>query len=463
MSIGLVTANSLPSVYDRKALEDEEMMLISVGRTKLKVPFDTFGAVSNALSTFAPDGKPTMEPGWTITLKDEFSGRSTSVTASTLLSVMQALATFSVKKGIYIPEIPPIEEPEPVTQTKAVAKKPGRKKAAPADEKGAHTAISAEAVEEAPRSSRKVKAATNDAVEEAPTAETIPETPKPSRKKSDRVAKAEQDGVESQAAPANEPDQAKPEPTTRKPRKVRAARQQDVAPPEVTAETRETPAVSPPKKSGRRKAETVEAKTRRADDAGNKSLEVIADVPPVEQRAAKAEPEKKLRKTRGIEAATVTSAAETTASDGGSSDPLTVPDYEGGPLAKALVPDHAKPEAPVKGEGIPSYMADYKMAYILDGGEYRFDFTPLQINPKSKRKVLGVPTDPNATTVPGYEIKSNGDHVGWIIVEEKMLFALGLPNSRDGNQAAANGSVAGIVRKILFGVVPAVDKIRRAA
>jgi hypothetical protein len=140
-----------------------------------------------------------------------------------------------------------------------------------------------------------------------------------------------------------------------------------------------------------------------------------------------------------------------------------VPDYEGGPLAKALVPDHAKPEAPVKGEGIPSYMADYKMAYILDGGEYRFDFTPLQINPKSKRKVLGVPTDPNATTVPGYEIKSNGDHVGWIIVEEKMLFALGLPNSRDGNQAAANGSVAGIVRKILFGVVPAVDKIRKAA
>jgi hypothetical protein len=459
MSIGLVTANNLPSVYDRKALEDEEMMLISAGRTKLKVPFDTFAAVSNALAIFAPDGKPTMEPGRTITLKDEFSGASTSITASTLLSVMQALATFSVKKGVYIPKIPPIEEPELVVQTKASAKKLGRTKTTAAETAASAPVIEEVPATEAPRSRRKAKAVADNAVEETPANEATSETPKPSRKKSGRVAKDGQAEVVSQADAESETNQTIPPSTAKKPRKIPAAKLQKTLAPEVIVKTPEEPVAPSTRKPGRPKASPVVANIDA--DVGETLTEVIAKNPGVEQTVAKTKPEKKLRKTKEIETVGAPTAAKTVS--GGSGEPLTVPDYEGGLLAKALVPDHTKPEAPVKGEGIPSYMADYKMAYILDGGKFRFDFTPLQINPKSKRKVLGVPTDPKAATVPGYEIKSDGEHVGWIIVEEKMLFALGLPNSRDGNQAASNGSVDGIIRKILFGVVPVVDKIRKAA
>ncbi len=483
MSIGVVTANNLPAVYKRKALEDEEMLLIEVGRTKLKVPYDTFAAVSNALATFAPDGKATMEPGWTVTLKDEFSGRSTTVTAHSLLFVMQSLATFAVKRGVYIPEIPPIEEAAPADQ-KAEPKKRGRKKAGAA-EKADAASTAAETppvgVETAKPARRGRKASQSTAVEPVQ-AETAPpaasQVLKPARK-AGRPAKARKADEISAPAPVEAvTPAASSEPTAvaEKPKRGRAAkntapatevkpakkgrgrpaRLSDAKATEVVAATPEVSIAETPKKPGRRKKAEVATqpatKSKKVKAEKAETVSTPAAKPMAPQPAAKA-PAPKSRKLKTEPTAAATQAGQ----------PLTVPDYTGGPLPKALVSDHAKPAAAVKGKGIPSYMSDYKMAYLLEGGEYRFDYTPLQINPKSRRKVLGIPTDPNATTVPGYEIKSNGDHIGWIIVEEKMLFAIDLPNSRDGHQAAAKGSVEGIIRKILFGVVPAVQKIRKAA
>jgi hypothetical protein len=77
--------------------------------------------------------------------------------------------------------------------------------------------------------------------------------------------------------------------------------------------------------------------------------------------------------------------------------------------------------------------------------------------------VLGIPTDPNATTVPGYEIKSHGDHVGWIIVEEKELIATDLPNVKNSLQKNAGGQMGGLILKMVHGVIPAVQKLRKAA
>jgi hypothetical protein len=445
MSIGLVSENNLPSVYKRTVIEDEGVVVLEVGRTKLKIPFASFSAVANALSTFAEHGKPTMEPGWTISLKDEFTGRSTTVVASTLLDVMQALGTFAVKKGIYTPEVPPVidtaPEPEtakPVRQRRAAKSKSESVQAQPTEPTPAIAAPEGQ-VNAAPlatetpataggrKAGRSKAVAKPDAPEPSPQASKVPEgvatarQPLPTLQKTKgrkaKIAAAEPENIE--AAPA--PQQSKPG------KKAKAATE-----PKAKSTLKGTKAQAEP-----------------AVTAESKQDEPAAASPAISVRSAP-----KGRSRKGADAEAPASTA--------SGAPLAVPKFTGGPLVRALVEDHPAPEAFVPAEGLPDYMKPYRMAYLIDG-DFRFDFTLLQIDPKSRRKVLGIPTDPNATTVPGYEIKSHGDHVGWIIVEEKELIATDLPNVKNSLQKNAGGQMGGLILKMVHGVIPAVQKLRKAA
>ncbi len=115
--IGLATEHRLPEAF--KASTDDDAGTVEIkkeGARPLNIAINSFGAVSNLLAIFSPDGETSLEPGHTIKIVDEFSNRVATITANTFVDVAAALNTFVVEKGKYLPAAPEAEEPAPAPQ-----------------------------------------------------------------------------------------------------------------------------------------------------------------------------------------------------------------------------------------------------------------------------------------------------------------------------------------------------------
>ncbi len=108
--IGLATEHRLPEAF--KARTDDDAGTVEIkkeGARPLVIAINSFGAVSNLLAIFSPDGETSLEPGHTIKIVDEFNNRSATITANTFVDIAAALNTFVVERGRYLPSAPEAE------------------------------------------------------------------------------------------------------------------------------------------------------------------------------------------------------------------------------------------------------------------------------------------------------------------------------------------------------------------
>jgi hypothetical protein len=130
--IGLATEHRLPKAFKAKTDDDAGTVEITKENARpLNIAINSFGAVSNLLAIFAPDGKTSLEPGHTIKIVDEFNNRSATITANAFVDVAAALNTFVVARGKYLPAAP---DSEPALKKAAVRAAKAKTEAAPAAE-----------------------------------------------------------------------------------------------------------------------------------------------------------------------------------------------------------------------------------------------------------------------------------------------------------------------------------------
>lgn len=130
-AVGLATEHRLPEAFKAKTNSDADTVEIKKLHHKpINVAVNSFASIANLLAMFSPEGEPTLDPGHTIRIADDFSGKSVTVTANAILDVAVALQAFAVHRGKYKPPIvtdqPPVEE-KPVAKAAA---KPATKPAA---------------------------------------------------------------------------------------------------------------------------------------------------------------------------------------------------------------------------------------------------------------------------------------------------------------------------------------------
>lgn len=238
MKIGLASENNLPKAYASKTLDNGEQVTLQAGSERLTISTNSFQAVANILSQFAPEGTPTLEPGTTFHIRDGFSDKETTVTANALTDIAAALAVFAVKPGKYVPVMKD-EDAEQAGEQAISEQKPATK-----------------------GRGRKSKAADTVPVTAAAAAEAAPEIPE--RKKPGRKAAQKSEAASIAATPARrgrKPKEQAPEPT------VKA----ETAPAPATATSAEAPAKRrgrPPKNravtdtADTAKTATTEKKTR---------------------------------------------------------------------------------------------------------------------------------------------------------------------------------------------------------
>lgn len=129
--IGLATEHRLPEAF--KARTDDDAGIVEIkkeGTRPLNIAINSFGAVSNLLAIFSPDGETSLEPGHTIKIVDEFNNRSATITANTFVDIAAALNTFVVERGKYLPSAHEAEASAPAPQEVVLSAKA---EAAPAD------------------------------------------------------------------------------------------------------------------------------------------------------------------------------------------------------------------------------------------------------------------------------------------------------------------------------------------
>jgi hypothetical protein len=125
LSIGLATEHRLPKAF--KATTDGDAGTVEIkkeGARPLNIAINSFGAVSNLLAIFSPDGETTLEPGHTIKIIDEFNNRSATITANTFVDIAAAMNTFVVEKGKYLPSAPEAAAPTETAQAGATPPAP---------------------------------------------------------------------------------------------------------------------------------------------------------------------------------------------------------------------------------------------------------------------------------------------------------------------------------------------------
>lgn len=399
MKIGLASENNLPKVYASKTLDNGEQVTLQAGAEKLTISTNSFQAVANILSQFAPEGNPTLEPGTTVHIRDGFSGKETTVTANTLTDVAAALAVFAVKPGKYVPTMKDEDAEQAGDQTvskqKPATKAKGRGKRAKSTDAEPVTAAA-----------------------ESTVAEAAPE--KPERKKPGRKAAQKTEAASIAATPARKGRKRKeqaPEPTT----KPEAAS----APAQMTETT--AAAEAPVKRRGR------PPKNRAVTDTADK--------------AKTATTEKKTRaKPETAETATVS--------------PITrTPHPSGGPFPAAMTANHKSAE--ISGD-VPGFIKELKAYYIIgDNEDYRFDFTALEMDPAKRRSVIGPAKTQTADSTFGYEVKTKaGEHIGWIIIEAENKFVMaGIPEM----DVSSHRNIEGPITKTGIAIANKIATIRAKA
>lgn len=117
--IGLATEHRLPEAFKAKTDPDKDTVEIKrLHHKPVNVSVNSFAAISNLLHIFSPNGEPTLEPGHTIRISDEFTGKSATITANTFMDAAATFQSFIVIKGKYKPS----PDLDPVAATPKAAK-----------------------------------------------------------------------------------------------------------------------------------------------------------------------------------------------------------------------------------------------------------------------------------------------------------------------------------------------------
>jgi outer membrane biosynthesis protein TonB len=214
--IGLATEHRLPEAF--KARTDDDAGIVEIkkeGVRPLNIAINSFGAVSNLLAIFSPDGETSLEPGHTIKIVDEFNNRSATITANTFVDIAAALNTFVVERGKYLPSAHEAEASASAPQEVVPSAK---EEAAPAD--------TVEVAAAPAKAKNKKAAAAKTAKAKAPETAVAPApAPEPVKKAAAKQAKPEAASTETPAAaekPAAKAPAAAKEPSKAKPAKAAA-------------------------------------------------------------------------------------------------------------------------------------------------------------------------------------------------------------------------------------------------
>jgi hypothetical protein len=170
--IGLATEHRLPAAF--KAKTDDAAGTIQIrkenGRS-VDVAINSFASVANFLAIFCPDGEPTLEPGHTIKIVDEFNDRSTTITANALTDAAAVMRAFAVARGKYIPSGPDQQTEEAGTAKIAAVAKVEQISSADevAEEVEEEQAAAPAVAEEAPSTPASQPSVSTASSEEAPT------------------------------------------------------------------------------------------------------------------------------------------------------------------------------------------------------------------------------------------------------------------------------------------------------
>jgi hypothetical protein len=402
MKIGLASENNLPDAYSPKSLDNNEQVTLQVGSEKLTIATNSFQAVANVLSMFAPDGTPTLEPGTTFYLRDGFSDRETSITANALMDVAQALATFAVKPGKFIPVL---EEDETNSQTDKVKATATNKPVAPKPAKTVEVKQDEPATKQAPV----ITNVSSDAEERK----------KPGRKPSAKIAEV--------TTTVKDPSIKEPAETD-VPKTAEHVAQ--ILEPTVATE-------GPAKRRGR------PPKNRAVTETNVKPAE------------ATEKPKGRSKKANAETSAT----ASTSAPKRAAVNPIRTPHPSGGPFPAAMTENHKDSQISVE---VPDFMKDLKAFYIIGEGEdYRFDFTALEMDPAKRRTVVGPASSQSKGSTFGYEVKSKaGEHIGWIIIEAENKFVMaGIPEM----EISSHRNIEGPITKTGIAIANKVASIRARA
>jgi hypothetical protein len=133
--VGLASENKLPEAF--KARTDEDAGTVELRKPNhrgVDIAIASYQAAANLLGTFAQDGEPSLDPGATITIVDNFTNKSTTITASTFVDAAAVFHAFVVRKGRYKPqtEMPAEDVATPKSERKTSAKP--KRAAAPAQQ-----------------------------------------------------------------------------------------------------------------------------------------------------------------------------------------------------------------------------------------------------------------------------------------------------------------------------------------
>lgn len=194
--VGLASEHRLPDVFKARTIEDAGTVeLRKPNHRGVDVAIASFQSVANLLNTFAQDGEPSLDPGATITISDNFSGRSVTITANTFVDAAAVFHAFVVKKGRYKPQTEAPAEEESGTNSRDEPKAKSRSKPAAAGKPAATVAARQEPtapVDERP-AARKA----------APAGQSKSEPAAPQAKAPAKKATAAKSGTESAAGAAD--------------------------------------------------------------------------------------------------------------------------------------------------------------------------------------------------------------------------------------------------------------------
>lgn len=208
--VGLASENKLPEAFKARTNEDAGTVeLRKPNHRGVDVAIASYQAVANLLGTFAADGEPSLDPGATVTIIDNFSNKSTTITASTFVDVAAVFHAFVVRKGRYKPQTETAAEDETAPQPERKASSRPKRAATSARQEQVASAPTAEAAPKpeeptpveaaAPASSKTGKAASAKAAA----------TPKPAKPAVQALKKA---------APAPKTQTTKAEPARTEPK-----------------------------------------------------------------------------------------------------------------------------------------------------------------------------------------------------------------------------------------------------
>lgn len=193
------------------------------------------------------------------------------------------------------------------------------------------------------------------------------------------------------------------------------------------------PSEAPQKRRGRppKSASTASAETKTADApkrGRGRPKKADTEAKAAEQPSPQSAPQKRGRKPKAVVAAQ-------------SAVPAKAPSRRGRPPKAAT-------SSPLL-SGAPSWFGgQFEPRYdgkTTSGGQFSLEKVPLKLEKPGSRHVMGVAQEPQDVMAWGYEIRSSGTHVAWVIVSGPTQLHI---VSDDGTQAVPQASISDVMATI---------------